>query len=137
MRYSKFNTIHIAWDITIRAWFSGLMLSKNTLLCSLLCSTWGCLAKTFLISATIFWINKIFQEAQTANAKQNQQKKEGDALTESLVTSKWLIPKYVLMRQCDFWLRFRTTLTVNLWFGIWTASLSSPRTIVGDHHPTC
>lgn len=45
--------------------------------------------------------------------------------------------RYVLIRQWVFWLIFLTTFTVNLWFGIWTASRSSPLTIVGDHHPTC
>ena len=44
------NTNHI---LTRRAWFSGSMLSKKTLLWSFCCSTWGFLAKTFLISATM------------------------------------------------------------------------------------
>lgn len=54
-----------------------------------------------------------------------------------LLTSKWLIARWVLMRQWVFWLRFLTTFTVNLWFGMWTASRSSPLIIVGDHQPIC
>jgi hypothetical protein len=43
----------------------------------------------------------------------------------------------VLIRQCVFCVRFRTTLVLNLWFGTSTASRSDPLMTVGDHHPTC
>lgn len=42
------------WILTKRAWFSGVTLSRNTLLCNLCCSTWGFLDKTLRMSATIF-----------------------------------------------------------------------------------
>lgn len=58
-------------------------------------------------------------------------------LTLILLTSKWLIARWVLTRQWVFWLRFLTIFTVNLWFGMWIASRSSPLMMVGDHQPTC
>lgn len=57
-------------------------------------------------------------------------------LTLILLTSRWLIPICVLIRQWVFCVRLRTTLTLNLWFGICTASRSSPLITVGDHQPT-
>lgn len=57
-------------------------------------------------------------------------------LTLILFTSRWLIPICVLIRQWVFCVRLRTTLTLNLWFGICTASRSSPLITVGDHQPT-
>lgn len=44
--------------LTISAWFSGLTSSRKTLLCNLCCSTWGFLAKTLRISATIVCMKK-------------------------------------------------------------------------------
>lgn len=58
-------------------------------------------------------------------------------VTLILLTSRWLIARWVLIRQWVFWVRFLTTFIVNLWFGMWIASRSSPLIIVGDHHPTC
>lgn len=47
--------------LTKRAWFCGSILSKNTLLCNLCCSTCGFLAKTFRMSATTFCIEENFK----------------------------------------------------------------------------
>lgn len=141
--------------LTRRAWFSGSILSRNTRLCSLCCSTCGFFAKTLRISATMFcqkegkdvatWtkvlhINKLNTTFKINNPLTDLRKKKSyDAywLTLILLTSKWLIARWVLIRQWLFWERFLTTLTVNLWLGIWTASRSSPLIMVGDHQPTC
>lgn len=71
-----------------------------------------------------------------AALKLTNQLQGGIILTLILLTSRWLMQRWVLIRQCFFLLRFLTTFTVNLWFGMWTASRSSPLTIVGPHHPT-
>lgn len=79
--------------------------------------------------------DRFFQKTQTMYMKFI--KKCNNILTLILFTSRWLIAKCVFIRQWVFWVRFLTTFTVNLWFGMWTASRSSPLIIVGDHHPTC
>lgn len=81
----------------------------------------------------IYWKHENKQLIKNWNWKYRRQ----FLLTLILWASRWLIAKCVLIRQWLFWLRFLTTFTVNLWFGIWTASRSSPLTIVGDHQPTC
>lgn len=132
-------------ELTKRAWFSALIFSRKTLLCNLCCSTWGFFAKTLRMSATIFCTEKrelaIYQKRySTKNVQQhkcNCWSTRYLILTFILWTSKWLMARWVLIRQWVFWLRFLTTFTVNLWLGMWTASRSSPLTIVGDHHPTC
>lgn len=154
--------------LTMRAWFSGVTFSRNTLLCNLCCSTWGFLDKTLRISATIFctYIRDINNhsttnfnttESYTVILRTHWYKQMIFSLVKFLKrwlwyiskhqiillltfilwTSKWLMARWVLMRQWVFWVRFLTTFTVNLWFGMCTASRSSPLTIVGDHQPTC